>query len=61
MATDDDAIPVNIDSVLDDKATCSGSTTWNVPVGDRPDAESAPTIPLDRPAAEWFQSGFSDE
>jgi len=62
MAPDNDAIPVNIDSVLDDQATCQpGATKWNIPVGDRPDAETAPTIPLDRPAAEWFQSGFSDE
>jgi len=58
---DEDAIPVNIDSVCDCGQTSLDQTKWNIPIGDRPDAESAPTIPLDRPAAEWFRSGFSDE
>jgi hypothetical protein len=58
MAADEDAIPVNIDSV--DANADEGGGSWNIP-NVRPDAESAPTIPLDRPAADWFKSGYSDE
>lgn len=60
MATaDDDAIPVNIDSVLCNPSE-GGSESWNIP-DDRPDAESAPTIDLASPASTWFAKGFSDE
>jgi hypothetical protein len=59
MATDDDAIDVNIMSV-DGNTSRTAGPGWNIP-DDRPDAESAPTIPLDRPAADWFTSGSSDK
>jgi len=58
---DEDAIPVNIDSVCDCGQTSLDQTKWNIPTGDRPDAESAPSLPPSMPAAEMARRGFSDE